>query len=364
MTEREIENLINICQRNLLEKRYSAKLFSQELCEDVRHDYLELLSVGIDDDEADRRVKGKYRLVLNKGDINEAEFYFALSYTQWKKGRLSEENREKALFFLENGMGLWPWQRSFDDPYYQKRLPSMINERKKVLKDLEEMLRSPMPPRKKQKIETDYLCPWREGDVIAWKIEHPQLKDKRLFGKYVLIRVVKVRRSHYCRLAPERGFIEDMVYALYKWWGDFIPDPHIVDQLDFQYLFKRNMEESLPAVVYKHADMLKALNPVNNLLDDPAFQRHLNSFLQRKLEYCHAIAMNFKCELKKRKREMICIMHDDGFERKPYFHTGITDIGIGSFDTAEIGISNAFDWYVFSDDGNTEPINANSQNPI
>ena len=349
MTDCEKELLKKILVRNILNKRYSAKLFSQELCLNIRHDYIDLLSVGLDDDEADRRVKDKYHSILNTDGINEAEFYFALAYTQWKKGRLTAENKEKAMFFLEKGTGFLPWERLFDDPEYQKQLPSLIKERKKVLQDLEVMLKSPMPARKRQKIQPDYLCPWRAGDVIAWKIENPQLKDKQIFGKYVLIRVVAVRRDHYCSLAPERGFIEDMVYVLYKWWGDNVPDPRIVDQLSFQYLFKRNMEESLPALVSKYADVINAINPENHMVDESEFKNAVDNIYQPEYEYCHAIGMNFMDELKRRKRDMICIMHDGNFESNNTFRTGICDVPIGSFDTAEIRISNAFEWYACSD---------------
>lgn len=60
-------------------------IFSYDLAADVRREYNALLSIGKSDDEAERLPIERYDGVLDRGDPDEAVFWFALALSEWKK---------------------------------------------------------------------------------------------------------------------------------------------------------------------------------------------------------------------------------------------------------------------------------------
>lgn len=60
-----------------------------------------------------------------------------------------------------------------------------------------------------------------------------KLHDHPCFGKYVLLRVVRVQKHPVSRLFDTGYYDESMDVALYNWIGDVILEPGIVERLHF-----------------------------------------------------------------------------------------------------------------------------------
>ena len=55
-----------------------------------------------------------------------------------------------------------------------------------MLEELSLKLNSPQPPEKKIYKRRYYRCPWKIGDVFAYKIESDLAKEHDLYGKYII----------------------------------------------------------------------------------------------------------------------------------------------------------------------------------
>ena len=102
------------------------------------------------------------------------------------------------------------------------------------MNDLEKKLLGSQPPKKKIKKATVRHCPWKAGDLLAYHmITNPRRKNEPLFGKYVLLRVLRVDQKPLSKIVPTDLYDESMLIGLYGWCGDSCPDPEIVDQLEY-----------------------------------------------------------------------------------------------------------------------------------
>ncbi len=165
---------------------WGTKLYQDDVSQDVKEQYKELLKKGKSNEEATRQILNEYKLVLS--DIDDGPlFWFALAETQWSLGRLLPEVKEQALAWIDNGLDQARWEK--DNP---KKAP----ERKKILEDLRVKLNSPMPPMKKISQPKSYKCEWRIGDVYAYKLENDYAREKGLYGRYFLFQKIG-ERTYY-----------------------------------------------------------------------------------------------------------------------------------------------------------------------
>ena len=297
----------------------SLHLYEGSVGDFLRQDYLSLLSVGIPDDEAERRVIDDYREIRDGSPV-EAEFWFALADTEWKKGRLSTYVYSKAIEYMDNGAGLKPWQ-SGQYPAISK----YIKERERILAKLRQQLSSPMPSRKGKAYQRPTSSIWHAGDLLAWRIQDKTLENSPLYGKYFLARVVTIDRKPLCRLALEAGFCEDPVIGAYKWCGDHIPSPETAKDLDFLVVFNLSMlnPQSLSEGI---ADKLKNMYPdVSSIMIDTLLR---NMTTTKRVTCC--LVYTRKKDIKA--LDVTCIGHDESFtDRIPsYLDTSITSMTICS----------------------------------
>ena len=303
----------------------SPLLFADNLAEQVRNDYRALLAGGIEDEEAERRMIVAYRAVHDRGDLSEANFWFALAYTEWKKGRLSELVKERALHFLENGQGLDAWNEKGGRD---------LKIRKRVLNDLKEMLNSSMPekpPRTKKR--PAHPCPWRKGDILAYRIIDERLREMNsaLYGKLALLRVADVDHRNLCDLAPECGSDDGVSFACYGWVGDEVPPLDVIEGLHCIVLEEHDFGRRTKEVIRANWQILSEMHPA---LKEPEFQKLVFGLEDVKIVTCVNIGMLEGRALKKR---ITYVGHDDSPERQndPFLKTGITDVvimGPDSFD--------------------------------
>lgn len=159
---------------------WGAKLYQDDIAEDVRDYYKDQLKRGKTNEEVTEE------LIIDNEDIISDEdeapvFWFALADTQWNLGRLLPLVKEKALEYLKSGTNLTRWEKES----LNKR---EFKVREKVLQELEQKLISPMPPEKKISQYKMYKCEWNIGDIYAYKLESDYAKEKGLSKRYLLIR--------------------------------------------------------------------------------------------------------------------------------------------------------------------------------
>ena len=148
-------------------------IYQNDLGADVRDDYIAKLKAGKSDEEALQEILSEYK-EESEDDDEKYDFYPALADTLWKKGRLTEEIKEKALEILEEDKisGRWEGEK-------------IRKERIKVLDKLKEKLESPMPERKKVPIHKPYKLGWEEGQVYYFQIKGNVPKLIKGYEEYV-----------------------------------------------------------------------------------------------------------------------------------------------------------------------------------
>lgn len=67
-------------------------------------------------------------------------------------------------------------------------------------------------------------------------MKNDSLRDRPCFHKYVLLRVIKIDKYPVSQLEPTEYYDETMLVGLYGWIGDEIPDPKIVENLEYMLL--------------------------------------------------------------------------------------------------------------------------------
>ena len=159
---------------------WGAKLYQDDVAQDVKEQYKELLKKGKSNEEATQQILNEYILVLS--DIDDGPvFWFALAETQWSLGRLLPEVKEQALAWINNGS---------DQARWEKENPKKAPERKKILEDLQIKLNSPMPPMKKISQPKSYKCEWKIGDVYAYKLDSDYAREKGIYGRFFLFQKI------------------------------------------------------------------------------------------------------------------------------------------------------------------------------
>lgn len=175
-------------------------LYQDDITCDIQDEYLDWLRIGKTNEEATSIILADGE---EYGDDEEyAAIIIALADTQWKKGRLLPEIKEKALEYIKNGTELKRWQEE----------PKLFEKRKKVLEKVAERLNLPQPPEKK-------LAPLRlkkrlypGGNIILYKLQAPEFKNTKWYGSYVSLKVIGFYKLYIGSLPRDKYYhIEDVV---------------------------------------------------------------------------------------------------------------------------------------------------------
>ena len=138
---------------------WGTKIFQDDLAQDIKETYIDLLKQGKKNEEITKKLIEKYANNLDKDEIS--VFWFALADIQWDYGRLLDNVKEQALSYIKSGEDLKRWKEEAEEKDYLKR--------KEVLKNLEQKLNSTMPKEKKVMPYRNYICPWKEGNLTIYR---------------------------------------------------------------------------------------------------------------------------------------------------------------------------------------------------
>ena len=196
-------------------------IYCNEVAQRVKEEYVKLLSISKQNDEAER-LAVDYFINWLDGDANgEAYMWLGLALCEWELGRLSLRVKERAM-------------------YWTARAGETIGA--DAGNALRELLNSPMPKQKKIPFPK-YVshCPWPVGSLLAYRIissERPFVTESKFYRNYVLLRIIKIKRNPVSLLAPNDAWNEEMLVGLYDWIGESLPGPQAADGLEFTAISK------------------------------------------------------------------------------------------------------------------------------
>ena len=272
---------------------WGVSIFADDLAVDIKDEYLALL-VKYTDEEAEQKILEEYEETL-KGTEDEPVLWFALALIEWRKGRLTERVKTKALEWIERGGDLERWEVPGNE--------GNVRKRKKELDKLKVKLQEPMPERKKVKKPTVVHSPWEVGDLLAYRLSYEGIEHKELIGQYVLLRVLKNLKHQVSRYLDD--YNETVLLGLYNWYGKEIPDKSMVEKLKF-------------SIIHEYS---------NIIYDD-------------RRETC----MNLCFQINEMKRHEIYVLDNDpsyAINIPEFFDTKLTSFNWFSFDNMEFRISSA-----------------------
>lgn len=167
-------------------------IFEDDSAADVRDDFKDLLTSGLDGDAATGELLKRWKHAVD--DPDEAPvFWLALALTQHRLGRLGDRVKREALRAIENDAGLERWREAGDRELARRRA---------ALAQARTLLESPQPQPKKITPAFRDTCAWEAGELIAYRLAS---------GRQVVFRVVD-HETHAYGVSP--------VFELLDWQGE------------------------------------------------------------------------------------------------------------------------------------------------
>lgn len=275
---------------------WGTAIFSDDTACDIRDEYSALLISGISDEEAEEALLKGYESL--NGTWDEPVVWLALAFCEWKKGRLSERVKKRAIEIIDSGEDLQHWKESSS--------AKECRQREKELQKLKTRLESPMPERRPVRKPTVDRVPWKAGDLLAYKIMDHDIPYPEYTGKFVLLRVLKILKigNPVSKYLGEEYKNERALLGYYNWSGDEVPDPKIVNHLSYEIVNERN---------------------------DPIFGKTIQT--------CISLGSMTKKELKA--REIYVIDHDPSYETSlpDFFDTRFNKYSWVHFHTLDMNLS-------------------------
>ena len=203
-------------------------LYQNDVAEDIKIEYKDLLQRGASDDEALRTIIKSKRFMIDDYD-DAPHFWFALADTQWRLGRLDEDVKRIALELIDAGRSVEEWESVN---------PKQAKKRAEVLNALKEKLLSEQPERKKISVTRQYKCDWKLGDVYAYPLLGDAAKENGLYGQYMLLHKVDERLWDNYHLIP--------IVRLKLTDGDSLPkNAEEFDKLKYICVHRRSFEDRI-----------------------------------------------------------------------------------------------------------------------
>ena len=251
-------------------------LYQDDTTCDIKDDYITYLKIGMTNEEATRRIIEENDWCFEYEDEG-ALLWFALADTQWKYGRLLDEVKEKAIECIDSGIDLEKWKED-DEKLYQKR--------KKVLEALRERLNSQQSQKKKIEKFKSYSCPWKIGDVYAFKVNEDNKE------KYMAFINVELQKCYPDNLCP----------VIYVYNGLFNKVPKMEELKNIKYLpqffvpeaYKGYEKVLYKSIIYIENKTKKYINDYIYIGNNKNYKQPKNEDKNREKHIC--LVKNFKNE--------------------------------------------------------------------
>ncbi len=152
---------------------WGAGIFQDDTACDIRDEYKDLLGEGLSSQAAKTKILNSYASSFADPDESGVA-WLALAAIQSKMGRMDEDTLSHALRIIDSDSDLARWKE--DSKAFAKR--------KMVLEKLREQLALPQPPEKRVSRRIPCKCPWRLGDVFAYRLLSDQFLVFQVVGHH------------------------------------------------------------------------------------------------------------------------------------------------------------------------------------
>lgn len=282
--------------------KWETEIFDCAIGEKVKSEYRKMLSVKLSGEDAENILVNHFEPYFSADLMMERRFWMALSLCEWQMGRLTQTAKKNAKKWAE---------LPSNDISFSTQASLMA------------LLDTPMPPPKKVRPPA-YVshCPWPVGSLLAYRIissDHPHVTQSPFFGKYVLLRIVKINRTPTTNLAPSAGWDERMLVGLYNWIGDSIPHPDIVRNLELTAISVET--PTLKASAFQGIRTSHLSTEVNDPL-----QQTISAITTQRIETC--CDLDWNCPKRINRNDVFSYLSCDssyGSDIPPFFKTNITD---------------------------------------
>ncbi|MBR5758669.1 MAG: hypothetical protein IKX88_08745, partial [Thermoguttaceae bacterium] len=154
-------------------------------------------------------------------------YMYSLTNYMWKKGILTDEVKEKVLHMIDSDFGLELWAEEG---------AKILEKRKRALAEFRAKLTSPLPPKKKIKLNIRQERIFNDGDVVAIQLQtadkpYAKCGQKTMTeeefhsydGKFVLLQLIDCYSSWSSAIVPE---VKDhsALFRLFNGVYDDVPD--------------------------------------------------------------------------------------------------------------------------------------------
>ena len=164
---------------------WGPKLYEDDLAEDIKNEYEELLEKGKNNKEAIEDIYQIYKEEIEDSE-EKSVFWMVLADILYKNKNLTKFVKEKALKEIELGENLERWKNEASEEDYIIRKKE-IEKLKKKLDSYQECEKNAETKNKStKKISKNNIFEWKIGDTYAYKIQ-----DSKFEGQYFILRKVQ-----------------------------------------------------------------------------------------------------------------------------------------------------------------------------
>lgn len=164
---------------------WGPKLYEDDLAEDIKNEYEELLEKGKNNKEAIEDICQIYKEEIEDSD-EKSVFWMVLADILYKHKNLTEFVKEKALKEIELGKNLERWKNEGSEEDYIIRKKEIEKLRKKLVSYQDCKKKDVAKNKSGKKTANNNILEWKIGDTYAYKIQ-----DSRFEGQYFILRKVQ-----------------------------------------------------------------------------------------------------------------------------------------------------------------------------
>ncbi|MED1510273.1 hypothetical protein [Bacillus proteolyticus] len=201
---------------------WGVAILSDDIAEDIKLLYKDLLANEYSNEEASRIVIEEYKNELD--DEETIVFWLVFPSIQWKLGRLQENVKQEALQIIESGADLARWE---EEPKLQKK-------REVVLNKLREQLHSPQPEAKKVPKRFIANTSLKAGDAVSYEL---------VSGSYIILKVIEIIEEWHGDRYP--------LFEICSWEGEEVPSQEQINQFGLKKrIYEDGKQEMMKLAIY------------------------------------------------------------------------------------------------------------------
>ncbi len=201
---------------------WGVAILSDDIAEDIKLLYKDLLANEYSNEEASRIVIEEYKNELD--DEETIVFWLVFSSIQWKLGRLQENVKQEALQIIESGADLARWE---EEPKLQKK-------REVVLNKLREQLHFPQPEAKKVPKRFIANTSLKAGDAVSYEL---------VSGSYIILKVIEIIEEWHGDRYP--------LFEICSLEGEEVPSKEQINQFGLKKrIYEDGKQEMMKLAIY------------------------------------------------------------------------------------------------------------------